>query len=163
MTHTCTIKLSDVIIPESFRDTHPSEKKLNRVKRFVEKYGKLDKPIVLNGNILTDNYIRYLVAVEYGMEEVPFITIKEYREDKTEDQMPVTYIVGKFNGNDKEYIWKVTKKMDINVGDQVLVKSKFNGKDRAAVTVAKVFTSDDTDMLRHKPVIKKLKRTNKEQ
>lgn len=155
-----TIKLSKIIVPKSFESSHPSKVKLDKVKTYVNEHGKLDKPIVLDGNTLTDNYIRYLVAVECGFEKVPYITSQEYRDREIKEETPMTYIVGKFEDNDKEYIWKVTKNISIDVGDKVLVKSKCkNGKNgTAVVTVAQVFTSDSDHMLRHKPVIKKVKR-----
>ena len=158
-----TIMLSDIIVPKSFVNTHPSERKMNSVRNYVEKHGELDKPIVLDGKMLTDNYVRYLVAVELGMEKVPCISSYEYREQRIVST-PTTYVVGKFKGNDKEYTWKLTKNIDINVGDRVLVRSKCkNGKNgNKAVTVVQVFTSDSPRMLRHKPVVKKLRASDKE-
>lgn len=150
--------LSDVIIPKSFKQSKPSEHKFNKVVEYVTEHGELDKPIVLDGQMLTDNYVRYLVAVELGFEKVPYITTQEYREQRVENT-PTTYIIGKFNNCDKEYTWKVTKNIPIVVGDKVLVKTKCkNGKSgRGVVTVVQVFTSEKTSMLRHKPVIKKLR------
>ena len=155
-----TIKLSDIIVPKSFKETKPSEKKLNSVRAYVSENGKLDKPIVLDGNMLTDSYVRYLVAIEFGFEKVPYITTQEYRDREVDSNKPMTYIAGKFEGNEKEYFWKVTKDITIEVGDKVMVKSKcMNGNNgNAVVTVTRVFTSDSDKMLRHKPVIKKLKR-----
>lgn len=158
-----TIMLSDIIVPKSFAKTQPSEQKMNSVRKYVEEHGKLDKPIVLDGKMLTDNYVRYLIAVEFGMEKIPCISTHEYREQKIVNT-PTTYIVGKFKGNDKEYTWKLTKNIDINVGDMVLVRSKCkNGKNgNKVVTVVQVFTSDSPRMLRHKPVVKKLRASERE-
>ena len=155
-----TIRLSDIIVPKSFEKTQPSKKKLDTVKAYVNEHGKLDKPIVLDGNMLTDNYVRYLVAIECGFEKVPYITSQEYRDRDIDPNKPMTYIAGKFDGSDKEYFWKVTKDISIEVGDKVMVKSKRvnGGNGTAVVTVTKVFTSDSDKMLRHKPVIKKLNR-----
>ena len=150
--------LSDIIVPKSFQQTNPSEQKLDKVRAYVAEHGKLDKPIVLDGQTLTDNYVRYLVAVEAGFEKVPYITTQEYRERKVQD-VPTTYIIGKFNNCEKEYTWKVTKDILLKVGDRVLVRTKCkNGKNgNGVVTVVQVFTSDKANMLRHKPVIKKLR------
>ena len=158
------MKLSDICIPKSFDRTQPNVKKLDKVRTYVDKHGELDKPIVLDGNMLTDNYVRYLVALEYGFEYVPCISTQEYREQKVNNEMPVTYIAGKFKNNEKEYIWKLTKDISIEVGDKVLVRSRCkNGKNGSkAVTVVRVFTSDSPRMLRHKPVVKKLKATTAE-
>lgn len=153
-----TIMLSEIIVPKSFQQTKPNEQKLNKVRTYVAEHGELDRPIVLDGQMLTDNYIRYLVAVEAGFEKVPCITTQEYREQKVEST-PNTYIIGKFKNCDKEYTWKVTKDIPLEVGDRVLVRSKCkNGKNgRGVVTVVQVFTSDAANMQRHKPVIKKLR------
>ena len=153
--------LSEIIVPESFRQTSPKEHKLDKVRAYVAEHGKLDKPIVLDGQMLTDNYVRYLIAMEFGFKKVPYITTHEYREQKVENQPnePTTYIIGKFKNHEKEYIWKVTKNISLEVGDRVLVRSKCkNGKNgRGVVTVVGIFTSDSANMLRHKPVIKKLR------
>ena len=145
-------------MPESFQQTKPSKKKLDKVRAYVAEYRKLDKPIVLDGQMLTDNYIRYLVANEFGFEKVPYITTQEYREQRVENK-PTTYIIGKFKNCEKEYTWRVTKNISLEVGDRVLVRSKCkNGRnDRGVVTVVRVFTSCSANMLRHKPVIKKLR------
>lgn len=154
------IMLSEVIVPESFKRSKPSKEKLERVRAYVKEHNKLDKPIVLDGNVLTDGYIRYLVAIEIGFKKIPYVTLHEHRDREVDPDKPMTYIVGKFEGNDKEYIWKVTKDITLEVGDKVLVKSKCkNGKSGVAVvTVNRIFTSDDDHMLRHKPIVKKIKR-----
>lgn len=154
------VKLTDIIVPDSFKRSKPTKDKMEKVRAYVKEHGKLDKAIVLDGNMLTDNYVRYLVAVECGWNRVPCVSIQEYRDREVDPDKPMTYIVGKFEGNDKEYIWKVTKDISLEVGDKVLVKSKCkNDKNGVAVvTVDKVFTSDSDHMLRHKPVIKKVKR-----
>ena len=154
-----TIKLSDIIVPKSFECTKPNPTKLDSVRAYVKEHGKLDKPVVLDGNTLTDNYVRYLIAKECEFKKVPYITTQEYRDREIDSNKPMTYIVGKFDNNDKEYIWKVIKNISLEIGDRVMVRSK--GKDNhgtAVVTVTKVFTSDSDKMLRHKPVIKKVKR-----
>lgn len=157
------IKLSKIIIPKSFSDSHPQEWKMDSVRSYVKEHNELDKPIILDGSMLVDGYIRYLVAKEYGFREVPFITFREYREQNQIDDDAVTYIVGKFKGSEKEYTWRLDKNIQIEVGDSVLVKSRCkDGSDVSAVTVVNVFTSDDPHMLRHKPIIKKLKRKAKD-
>lgn len=153
-----TIKISDIIIPSGFDSSKPKKEKLDKVKKYVVEYGKLDKPIILKDNVLVDNYIRYLVAKEVGMEEVPYITTQEYKEKNPQKNLPVTYIVGKFKRCSKEYTWKLTKDIPIAVGDRVLVKSKakFGNKNRGVVTVVSIFTSNKPELLKHKSVIKKL-------
>lgn len=153
-----TIRLSKIIVPDSFKRSNPTENKLNHVRDYVNEHGKLDKPIVLDGNMLTDNYIRYLVAKEFGFDEVHCVSSKEYRDRKNVIEMPATYIAGAFKNNPKEYIWRVPNGMSVEVGDMVLVRSKFKDDNKAVVTVGRVFQSDDIDMLKHKKVIKKLRK-----
>ena len=153
-----SIRLSKIVIPDSFKNSNPVEYKLNRVRVYVQEHGKIDKPIVLDGNMLVDNYIRYLVAKEFGLDEVPCISSKEYRDRKNVIEMPATYIAAAFKNNPKEYIWRVPNGMSVEVGDMVLVRSKFADDNKAVVTVGRVFQSDDVDMLKHKKVIKKLRK-----
>ena len=105
-----TIKVSDVIVPKVFKESKPKDYKLARIRNFVKKHGTLDKPIVVNADkVLTDNYIRYLVAVEQGLKEVPFMYAQEYREKakfNPRECPTISYVVGKFYQCDKEYVWK---------------------------------------------------------
>ena len=155
------IKLSDVIIPNKFKDRQPSNKKLDKVRLYVDYHGELDKPLVLDGMVLTDNYIRYLVALEYGFTNLPYITIQEYRESVKNEVSPTTYIIGKFKNNNKEYVWKVPDGMNVNIGDRVLVRSKCkDGRNGVkAVTVFDVFNADSSKMKKHKHVVKVIKTT----
>lgn len=150
------IRISDISIPIEFSNSKPKERKLSKVRAYVEEHGELDKPVVLDNKILTDNYIRYLIAIEKGFEEIPYITTQEYQESIL--QKSTYYIIGKFRDSAKEYTWKNPKNIPINVGDRVLVKSKsVNGKkNRGVVTVVKIFSSNNKRFLKHKPVIKNL-------
>jgi len=145
------IKVSDVIIPQLFIDAKPKNWKLNRARRYYLDNGIFDKPIVLNGNTLVDGYVRYLVAVELGLEEIPYVT----------NNIPsIKYIIGKFDGNNKEYVWKNINNIPIEIGDMVLVKSKDRtGRkmvNNTVVTVTDTFESDDAELLKHRVVIKKI-------
>ena len=146
-----TININEIIIPNSF--TKPNEKKMEVVRKHMEKHGCLDQPVVLHGDMLVDGYVRYLVAKEYEMERIPFIQ----SSDLNNIDKPTTFIVGKFKHCDKEYTWRVPNKIKIHVGDRALVDSKYGKNGRAVITVLKVFESEDKDMMRHKPIIKKLK------
>lgn len=99
-----------------------------------------------------DGYIRYLIAKEHNMQLIPCVISDKNFKSK----IPVKYIVGKFD-NGSEYIWKIRNKLDINVGDKVLVANK-NGS--AVVSVVKVFYSNDRNKLRHKPVLQIVQRAN---
>lgn len=156
-----TIKTSDIIVPKVFSDSHPREEKLNRIRVYVDKHGYLDKPVVVNSDkVLTDNYIRYLVAVEKGLDNIPCVSTQEYRRMFPEASPTMTYVVGKFHQCDKEYTWKNPKDVAVEIGDKVLVVSKTkHGKNgRAVVTVVNVYKSNNPKLLRHKPMVKVLKK-----
>lgn len=150
------INIKDIYVPSSFRDTKPGSHKMDVVRTYLKENGKLDRPVVLSDNVLVDGYVRYLVAIEAGMDHIPYISVSE-QQKQLNNVVPV-YICGKFEGNDKEYTWRVAKRMSIEVGDIVQVKSRCkDGSNTSVVTVTNVFTSDDEKLLRHKPVVKKLK------
>lgn len=59
------IKLSDIKINEAFKNTSPTEHKIERVRRKYLQDGVQDKPVVINEDgYLVDGYIRYLVLQE---------------------------------------------------------------------------------------------------
>lgn len=150
------ILLSEIIIPKKFRDSVPTAEKLDRVRKYYEDNNCFDKPIVVDkNNVLVDNYLRYLVALENEITEVPCVT-QEHR------QREITYVVGVFDGYPKEYTWKLTKNIPIVIGDKVAVVSKgADGKNRICiVTVVKLFTSNNPELLKHKNVIGKYKKVN---
>lgn len=148
------INIDEIVVPDSLLNSLPKQKKIDYVRNYYEQHNNLDKPVVIQNGILVDNYIRYLVAKEVGMTEIPYLTKEEYQETFACDKSVVTYITGKFEHCKKEYTWKVTRDIHFEIGDKALVKS---GKKVAIVTVAKVFTSDNPALLRHKVVLKKIK------
>lgn len=153
-----TIKVSKIVIPEKFIDSSPNKKKVMAIRQYIKQHHKLNKPVVLNGNILVDGYIRYLVAVENGMDEIPFVKALDYKNEYQNSKLSIPYITGRFKHGRKEYLWKNDKGIPINVGDRVLVnsKNKITGKNRGVVTVTKIFESNRESMLRHKSVIRKI-------
>ena len=148
------VLISDIIIPDEFMDTTPKNSKVERIREYFNTYNTIDEPITISySNVLMDGYIRYLIAKENNMQSIPcIISDKNFRPKR-----PCKYIVGKFD-NGSEYIWKIRNKLDVNVGDKVLVANK-NG--RAVVSVVKVFYSNDRNKLRHKPVLLIVRRANK--
>lgn len=153
-----TIKVSEIVIPEKFIDSSPNEEKVMTIRQYINQHHKLDKPVVLNDNTLVDGYIRYLVAVENEMDEIPFIKALDYKKEHPNSKLPIHYITGKFKHGRKEYLWKNDKGIPINVGDRVLVnsKNKITGKNRGVVIVTNIFESDNPSMLRHKSVVKRI-------
>ena len=148
-----TIKIEQIIIPDCFKNTKPKKYKLDNVKQYVKKHGKLNKPIVLNDNYLVDGYTRYLVAKELGLKEVEYV----YEYENNEEAKLIKYIVGKFKDNGKEYIWKVplNVRCNIKVGDKVWVEVFENKK--TVTNVVKVDVIENNEYLKHKNVLGKYK------
>lgn len=144
-----TIKLCDVQIREDFEQTKPSDKKIKKAEKYIRKFKRIDKPIILNNGVLVDGYSRYLAAINKYLYEVPCVELQE-----------MNYIVGKFDNCDKEYVWKNDKNLDIKVGDKVFVKTQNIHKNKIVslyVTVVDTFQSDSLELYnKHKKVIKKL-------
>lgn len=153
-----TIKLFEITVPDKFIRSVPNEKKVLKVQRHLERYHKLDKPVVLNGNVLIDGYIRYLVAIRNGMDEIPFVEALDYKKEHPNSKLPILYITGRFRHGKKDYYWKNDKGIPINIGDKVLVnsKNKITGRNRGVVIVTNIFESDNPSMLRHKSVVKRI-------
>ena len=66
----------NLIVPDNkFRDKIPKEKKIREVKEYIRINGQLDKPVAVtcNGSFykLQDKYLRYYVAEELGLKEIP--------------------------------------------------------------------------------------------
>lgn len=147
------VLISDIVISDGFTKTTPNISKVERIREYFNVYNTIDKPVTISsGNVLIDGYIRYLIAKENNIQSIPcVISDKNFKPKK-----PMKYIVGSFD-NGSEYIWKIRNKLDVNVGDKVLVANK-NGK--AVVSVVDVFESDNKDMRKHKPVLKVIERKN---
>lgn len=161
------IDISKVVVPIEFMQTVPAAHKIDKVKEYYKSNGKLDKPIMLSkNNVLVDGYIRYIVAKENGLSEIEYIV--QSPKNKSDNQsdnrrMVITLIVGKFSDNDKEYIWRLPFKKDMNVeiGDMAIVNVKVKGlKKRALVNVVNVFQSDNYKMMKHRLVVKVFKQKN---
>lgn len=143
-----TIKLSDIQISDDFRKTPPHDRKIKKAIRYIKKFKRIDKPIVLNDGVLVDGYSRYLASITTGMKEVPYVELQE-----------INYIVGKFDNSNKEYTWKNDSCIDIKVGDKVLVESRSVSKNkvkRLYVNVVDIFLSDSLEEYnKHRRVIGK--------
>lgn len=150
---TINILISNIIIPDEFTKTTPKNSKVESIREYFNVYNTIDEPVTISpSNVLMDGYIRYLIAKENNMQLIPCVVSDKYFTPKR----PCKYIVGKFN-NGSEYIWKIRNKLDVNVGDKVIVANKNRS---AVVTVVKVFCSNDKDKLRHKPVLQIVQRAN---
>lgn len=154
-----TIKLSEIKVPESFKNSIPNPEKIQKVFDYVKENGKLDRPIVLHNDTIVDNYIRYIVACAIGLTEVPYISKQEYHKELYQSDK-INYVVGVFYNCNKEYTWKNPKGIPVNVGDKVLVysKDKYNKKSGTSViTVVNTYNSTNQKLLRHKNIIRIVK------
>ena len=135
-----TIKISEIIIPESFAQTHPKQYKIDKCKEYWIKTGRQSKYIVVNKeNILQDGYVMYLVLKEFDIEEARIIRSKKGYKRNNHIKEPVyrtentTYIWGVHpNSNDKKmYVWRIPNdkswnefKENISVGDTIFCCAK---------------------------------------
>ena len=81
------MKMSDIIIPESFAQTHPRKEKIDACKEHWIKTGRQSKYIVVDKeNRLTDGYVMYLVLKELGVDEAKIIRAKNGRKRDKENR-----------------------------------------------------------------------------
>ena len=129
------MKMSDIKIQDNFKISIPSNRKLQKCREYFKKHGTIDREIVLNKNgYLIDGYIGYLVLLENGIEDVEVVYINENYVNKT------VYVFGCHSGNNKEYVWRVPKKVKVDnivVGSNVLVRTRFGIK---TITVTRIET-----------------------
>lgn len=106
--------IKEIIISEDFKNTPPTEGKMQFKREYLKKTGVLKKNIIINDeNVLIDGYTTYLLALEHGMDHVP--VIRGYVE--------IVEAVHKKGG--KEYSWKVPTQLigSINSGDKCVVRT----------------------------------------
>ena len=178
---TRVMKLSDVRIKGSFKNSFPNDYKLAQCREYWNRHGfYLHDIVVDNKGYLVDGYIQYLVLKENGIEDVVFKglgkkvykrskpkvrkcgnkKVKSYRDTET------LYVFGVHPGRSKERVWRVPNKFQkewesiLNVGDTVLVKTK-RGKAPIKVTRIERLSECPVDMP-VKKVVKKISKYNKE-
>lgn len=141
-----TIDLDEIIIHGSFVKHSPNKNKINKAIKYLKKYKHIDKPVVLNNNVLVDGYTRYLAAYTLGIQKIPYVELQH-----------MNYIVGKFDNCDKKYIWKNDLGINTSKGDKVLVSVKINNKNKlVCVNVVDTFSSNSLSLYnKHKSVIQK--------
>lgn len=119
------IKVSDIIITDDFKASVPSIHKVDKCRKFFDKYQKIDKKILLDSdNRLLDGYIRYLILVENNVE---YTTVNVLNENYYGNE--TFYIFGRHPCSIKEYVWRLSPEeltnMDkYSIGKKVLVKTK---------------------------------------
>ena len=78
------LKLKDITIPDSFKNSYPSKHKINQYTKYFNKYRCLDKPVsvekgIVNGQEyikLVDQYIRCLIFKKKGIKNIPVKYVK---------------------------------------------------------------------------------------
>lgn len=152
------MKLSDIIISESFTNSIPNDEKMSECRNNWIQWHRQDRFIVVNpDNVLIDGYIQYLVLKENNIEEaeVKISTRRKkrwYRKNIEDWCIPhyrnesTTYVYGVHPNSNcmKEFMWRVPKSWtwfaeNVQVGDNILCQTKFG---IAPVVVTKVETLD---------------------
>lgn len=141
------MKLNDIKITSSFRNSKPNENKMQD-KRILYKAGRKISPIVVDGSeTLINGYMTYLIMKELGVEYVKVSTrggkcyLGRYFTGK-----PTYYLYGLHSENNKEYTWFIPeKKIDeiigqVLPGDNVLVNTK---RGKKIVTVTRIELSEN--------------------
>lgn len=130
------MKIADIKIQKRFKNTPPADWKLEQCRDYYKQHGELDREIVVNTNgFLVDGYVGYLVLLENNVEDAEVVFSNQASINKK------TYVFGKHNGSDKEYVWRATRKAkadNIHVGSEVLVQTKFGIR---TVTVTRIESS----------------------
>lgn len=165
------MKLSEIMIPESFEISKPSRSKYVKCEKYYNETGNQDRYIVVDeNNVLVDGYIMYLVLKNHGVEccDAKRITLRKHKyTDKqrnrygrlvppekvlTYKEKPTVYIYGKHpNGIiDKEYVWRLPKSKEnmydvLLPGDLIYCSTK-NGIAPVIITRIEKRDSWDTDL-----------------
>lgn len=166
------IGVGAIKIPRSYRNSNPASFKLDKVRKYYQKYGRLDKPIMIDEDyVLIDGYTRYIIAIEEKLtsveciivsdDETEHLTDKEIWERENKNHLDLgekEYIIAKFPNRDKEYIWVNTKGLPIDIGDIVDVRVECEGKFRItqAEVVGKFWSATEEHRKSIKSIFKKV-------
>jgi len=113
-------RIKNIVISEDYKNTHPKLEKLVRVQKHYLQTKELPVNIVINdSNVLIDGYITYLLAVQYGIEQID--VYRGYAE--------IVEAVH-YAGSSKAYMWRVPMRLNgmITTGDYVIVPSPKGAK-----------------------------------
>lgn len=165
------MKLSEIIIPESFESSTPNTLKYVKCESYYNETGNQDRYIVVDeNNVLVDGYIMYLVLKSHDVKccDVKRLTLRKHKytdrqREKygriippekvlTYKEKSTVYIYGKHpNGIiDKEYVWRLPKSKEnmygvLLPGDLIYCSTK-NGIAPVIVTRIEKRDSWDTDL-----------------
>lgn len=128
------IAMADIEVSDKFK--LPSKEKIDAVIQYYKEHGKIDKPVSVSCHgkkyKLEDKYLRYYVAKQLGLKEIP-ARISTEKENKLEDKIRVVgtkvkhtkYGIGKITrvtDNSVDIIFESGKESTFNV--EMCVKSK---------------------------------------
>lgn len=141
------MKLSEIKISDSFKDTIPKEEKIAKCKEHWNTNHEQDRYIVINhDNVLIDGYIQYLVLKDANVDMVEVKisekrrryyhrkNIKEYNKKHVSyREQDTIYIFGIHpnSRSNKERVWRIPNFFgkyyfnNLHVGDYVLAKTKY--------------------------------------
>ena len=106
--------LKDIIISDDYKNTEPADWKLQRKIDYYERTWELPEDIVINDeNVLIDGYTTYLVAIKYGLTQIP--VKRGY----------VEIIEARHRAGQKRYFWRVPGRLQgqIQQGDRCSVRT----------------------------------------
>ena len=108
-------QIKNIVISEDYRCTTPTSAKLSRLEQYYLQTRELPTNIVINDDdVLIDGYITYLLAVQYGVEQID--VYRGYVEI-----VEATHGAGRA----KAYTWRVPMRLigAITVNDYIIVPS----------------------------------------
>ena len=75
------LNIAEITILPEFKNTSPSQYKVDRAIQYYAEHGTFDKPVTcLSDHTLINGYSRYVAALELGVNEVPVRIIPNKRE-----------------------------------------------------------------------------------
>ena len=129
------LKLKNIIVPESFKETPPNESKMNTARECYKRFDYFITPVVLSdNNVLLDGYTTYLVAKENNLTDVPF------------KRGQLETIEGIHEGGNKLYEWKIapSERGKVQAGQEVSVWTQY-GVARVQVIRIKTYSHVEPD------------------
>lgn len=68
----CNVSLMSIRVPKEFEQTTPNSLKIDKARKYYHKNKELDlSPIIKPDGYLVDGYVRYLIAKENNVMEIP--------------------------------------------------------------------------------------------
>ena len=159
------MRLSEIKIPEEFKNSTPNVNKYFKCDKYYMETGRQDRYLIVDeNNVLMDGYIMYLVLVnngaEYGETRILNLNGHSYTWKKrkrygrlvpkekaiTYKKKPTVYVYGKHpnRGDQKEYVWRLPQtwedmRHELRQGDLIYCKTKFGVR---PVVVTKIVKRD---------------------